>query len=380
MAGFNKQFPIHYGKQVVSNTIVMKTIGVIFSIGILAILIGCANKEINTEAPREPKFNQLQYFDETQSFSFVSIGSEKNVFPLIDTLVQLWGKPSIYPVQLHRNSFAEYFLADEQLPQADSRPRTALTAYDYIFHWEDKRFPSDAGAPNSISLHLSSIVLSSPLWEPLYPEDWDSVFSIRAIRVAKVDIRISQDEVNALSFSEYESVKAYVQPLLNNLIGPPTEFVPPKQHFIDFLALHKRKGEIKKRFPPEMQEGSFPVVGIPRDREEIDLRLAFTYPIAEPITYTIQVMDSLNNKLEYELYASHDVEKQGIDEVLVPASAPSKSSLDTYIYHLRLTQPELVDKIMFKRNGAEEFLIYQKGEQTSAGFLMRETMVMSEEN
>ncbi|MDW3646031.1 MAG: hypothetical protein R8P61_03135 [Bacteroidia bacterium] len=331
--------------------------------------------------PGDPKFNQVIFSEETQSFSFMALGPDANVFPIMDKLGRLWGEPSIYPAQLRRNKFADYFVGDDHLSNSSSRSKIATQVYSYLYCWYETKFPNYAGANNSISVYINPVVISSPLWENMYPEEWDSFLSFRALEITKVEIRISPDNISGLELyeSEIEVMKKVIQPLIDEELGPPMELIPPKQHFVDFLELYKKKEDIKKRFPPEMQEGYFPVVGIPRDRNEIDLRLSYSYPISKSVEYQIKITDSLNNSLDHVLYVSNKWEKRELDKLIIPKSDASRSAIDTYIYHIRINQPELVNKISLKRNNDKEYLIYKKGDQTCSGFLMKDVSSISQE-
>jgi len=292
----------------------------------------------------------------------------------MDKLGRLWGEPSIYPAQSRRKFFADYFVDDDHLSNSSSRSKIATQVYSYLYCWSEINFPYNSGTNNSISVYINPVVISSRLWEKLYPEDWDSFLSFRALEVTNVEIRISPDNISSLELydSEIEITKKILQPLIDEELGPPMELIPPKKYFVDFLELRKKNEEIKKRFPPEMQEVYFPLVGIPRDRNEIDLRLSYSYPISKEVEYQIKITDSLNNILDHVLYVSNKWEKRELDKIVIPKSAASRSTIDTYVYHIRINQRERVNKISLKRNNDKEYLIFQKGEQTCSGFLMKD--------
>ncbi|MCB0847511.1 MAG: hypothetical protein KDE26_29875, partial [Bacteroidetes bacterium] len=242
----------------------------------------------------------------------------------------------------------------------------------YLYCWYDIHFPHSENI-NSVSVYISPVMMASPLWEDLYSEDWDSVLSFRGLGVTKVDIRISPDKKNVPNFSsdEKEIIINFFQDLIHKEFGPNIELVPPKQYFVDFLEVFRKRSEIQKRFPLEMQEGYFPVVGLPKDRNEIDLGISITNPVFESIEYQIQITDSANKPIEHQLYVSNRYDHRDLDKIIVPRSKDS-TTIDTYVYHIRLDQPELVHKISFIRNNAKEYLIYQKGEETCSGYLMKD--------
>ncbi|MEO0469662.1 MAG: hypothetical protein AAF206_08590, partial [Bacteroidota bacterium] len=266
--------------------------------------ISCAETQENqqTDLDQVPGFRQLTYSDISHSFNFQTPGSEEAVFPIIRQLEELWGKANVYPVQIRRNQFGEFFQADEQLADYPDRPHMSRTAYSYLFLWLGVDFPESSGT-GSISVFVNPVVLSSPRWEDHYPMEWDSIVPFRAIEVTEVEIRISPDKVNPFKLNPAgrEVFTSQIQSLVENELGSPTKFMPSQEDFVNFMESFQEREVLRKRLPPEMQDAFFPLVGIPQDRDEIDLRLSFSYPLNKAIEYQILLKDMAGQLIDHQM-------------------------------------------------------------------------------
>ncbi|MEM7510813.1 MAG: hypothetical protein AAF388_07760 [Bacteroidota bacterium] len=180
-----------------------------------------------------------------------------------------------------------------------------------------------------------------------------------------------------MSSEDVDEVINRLQGIVERKVGPVAALSPSKEYVNSFMERDKLKKEIRKRLPAEMRKGYWPLVGFPKDRREIDLRLSFSYPISKKINYSVQLRDSLKQLIDHQLIVRNNIEYKELDKITVRNSNSDYKLTDVYVYHILLEEPHRVKNILFVNDEGEKFLIHKEGEPITSGFTMEEFSVES---